>query len=211
VNIRRQAAPAPRARPRPSSIYARLLRLDLSVFEEVRAEPATLPTALSVVFCASLAAGLGTWLWGLQSAFEIDEIELFVKAVLIGSVFQTLTWLAVWVGGVYWVLRQAYGAEADFWTVARTMGFAFAPVAASLLIVLDLFAVPFGILSFGATLLLTNAAVQTAGDVEFREASVANLAGFAPFLIIMGVWANMAEIGNLGGLAPGILFFTLDL
>jgi len=40
---------------------------------------------------------------------------------------------------------------------------------------------------------------------------VANLAGFAAFLIVMGGFANIAEVGTFGGLAPGILFFSLDL
>jgi hypothetical protein len=38
---------------------------------------------------------------------------------------------------------------------------------------------------------------------------LANLAGFAIFLIFMGAAANIAKAGAFGGLAPGILFFSL--
>jgi hypothetical protein len=40
---------------------------------------------------------------------------------------------------------------------------------------------------------------------------VANVAGFSIFAIVMGGFANIYEIDSIGGLAPGIFFFSLDL
>jgi hypothetical protein len=90
------------------------------------------------------------------------------------------------------------------------MGFAFAPVALSVLIVIAGFAVPFGLLAFGITLLLMTAAIQYTAEIDQREAMTANLAGFAVFLAFMGMCANISEVARLGGISPGILFFSLD-
>ena len=191
---------------------SRLLRLDFGAFEEIRAEPWATTSAVLIVFGASLFAGLGSWLWAVQSPDfpSLDKTQVLIRSFLLGSIIQTVVWF-LWVYLVYQVLFRAYGLGADFVELVRTMGFAFAPVALSLLIVFAGFAVPIGMLAFAMALLLTNVAIQTATDAAVREATVANLAGFGAFLIVMGVFANIAEVGTFGGLAPGILFFSLDL
>ena len=57
--------------------------------------------------------------------------------------------------------------------------------------------------------LLTNIAVEQASGLNTRESMLANLAGFATFLIFMGAAANIAKAGAFGCLSPGILFFSL--
>jgi hypothetical protein len=190
----------------------RLLRLDFGVFEEIRAEPWATGSAVLIVFGASLCAGFGSWLWAVQSPDfpTLDRTQVFLRSFLVGSIIQTAVWF-LWVYLVYQVLLRAYGVSADFVELVRTMGFAFAPVAFSLFIVFAGFAVPIGMLAFAMALLLTNVAIQTTTDAGAREATVANLAGFGAFLVVMGVFANIAEVGTFGGLAPGILFFSLDL
>jgi hypothetical protein len=66
-------------------------------------------------------------------------------------------------------------------------------------------------LSLGVTFLFSNIAVEQASGLDTREATIANAGGFAAFLIFMGVAANVYEAGTFGGLAPGLLFFSLDL
>ena len=191
---------------------ARILRTDFTAFEEIRSERWATVAAIVVVLVSSVLAGFGSWLWALQhSEFrDIDGGEVFVKSLVLGSMVQTAVWL-LWVYLVYQVLARGYGAQVDFGELTRTMGFAFSPVALSILIAITNLAVPFGVLSFGITLLFTNIAIQQTAGTDARETTLANLTGFGAFVIVMGVFANIAEVGTFGGIAPGILFFSLDL
>jgi hypothetical protein len=186
----------------------RLVRLDFDAFAEVRANPSATSAAITVVLVASLFAGLGSWLWALQSF--VDDSDAFVRAFILGSLLQTVVWFS-WVYVVYLVLTQGYGARQDFGDLTRAMGFAFAPVALSVFIFIAALAVPIGLVSFGITLLFTNAAIQQVSDADLREATMANIAGFGVFAIVMGGCANIFETDSIGGLAPGIFFFSLDL
>ncbi len=188
----------------------RILRLDFSAFDEIRSERAATSAAILVVLTASVFAGLGSLFWALQYKGIDDEMEVVLKSLILGSIIQTAAWF-VWVYVASWILVHGYGVRLDFAELLRTMGFAFAPVGFSLLIVIQSLAVPFGIISFGMAILFTNIAIQQATDAEAREATMANITGFAVFAIAMGICANIAEVGSLGGLAPGIFFFSLDL
>ena len=187
----------------------RLLRLDLSAFEEIRSDPSATTGAVVVVLAASVFAGFGSWFWALQTD-GIDATEVFIKSLVLGSIIQTFVWF-LWVYLVYQVLVRAYGARTDFAELTRTMGFAFAPVSLSVLIAITVFAVPIGVIAFAMAILFTNAAIQAASDAEAREATMANITGFASFAIVMGVFANILEVSRVGGLAPGLFFFSLDL
>jgi hypothetical protein len=147
----------------------RLLRLDFSAFDEIRGDPNTTTSAILVVYIASLLAGIGSWLWAVQSRdFEgLDRTDIFVKSLVIGSFAQTIFWFA-WVYIVYQVIVRAYGSAVHFLDLIRTMGYAFAPVAISIFIAIGGFAVPFGLLAFGIALLLTSAAIQSAAEIARR-------------------------------------------
>jgi hypothetical protein len=194
------------------SWVGRLLSLDFSALYDIRVEPAATTSAVGVVLVASLLAGLGSWLWALQSTElrGIDTAEVFVKSLLLGSLIQTAVWL-LWVYLTYQVLVRAYGTRTDFPELTRIMGFAFAPVGLSLLIAVKGLAIPFGVIAFAMTILITNIAIQQTTNAGARESTIANLTGFTIFAIVMGVFANIAEVSTLGGLAPGIFFFSLDL
>lgn len=187
----------------------RLLRLDFTAFDEIRGDVHATTSSLLVVYGASLMAGIGSWLWAVTE-LKIDETEILIQSTIIGSFAQTAVFL-VWVYITHRVAARAYASATPFLELARTMGFAFAPVGLSLLVAIGPLAVPFGLLAFGMTLLLTTAAVQSATDLDPRDSIVANLAGFSVFVIMMGVLANISEVRNVGGIAPGILFFALDL
>jgi len=190
------------------SWLGRLSRLDFSVLAEVRANPSATSAAVVIVLVASLFAGLGSWLWALQSF--VDDRDAFIRSFIVGSLLQTVVWFS-WVYVAYVVLMRGYGARQDFGEMTRAMGFAFAPVALSVFIFIGALAVPIGLISFGIAILFTNAAIQQVSDADVREATIANLAGFGVFAIVMGGCANIFETGSIGGLAPGIFFFSLDL
>jgi hypothetical protein len=190
------------------SWLGRIFRLDFSAFAEIRANPSATTAAIVVVLVASLFAGLGSWLWALQNFG--DNSDTFIRSFLLGSVIQTVMWFS-WVYIVYLVLTWGYGARQEFGELTRAMGFAFAPVALSVLVFIGALAVPIGLISFAVTVLFTNAAIQQVSDAEVDEATVANVAGFGVFAVVMGGCANIFEVDGIGGLAPGIFFFSLDL
>jgi hypothetical protein len=192
-----------------SGWLGRLVRLDLSVFDEVRSDPSATPGAIVVVFLASVLAGIGSWLWAVQTD-GVDAAEVLVKSLIIGSILQTLAWF-IWVYLVFQVLARAYGARTDFYELIRTMGFAFAPVAMSVLIAITAFAVPFGVAALAGATLFSHFAIQSSSSAEPRQVLIANFVGFLSFAVVMGVLANIAEINTVGGLAPGLFFFSLDL
>jgi hypothetical protein len=190
----------------------RLVRFDYTVFEELRSDRSATPTALVIVLSCGVLGGIGTWLWALQhdDFAGVDVIEVLLKAVIAGSIIQTAVWFT-WVYITYMLVARVYGSAVTFGELTRVMGFAFAPVALNILVAIAPLAIPFGLLSFGATLLLTSAAVEHTAEVEPRQAMLATLAGFGVFLIFMGAFANVMEVATFGGLAPGLLFFSLDL
>ena len=192
-----------------SGWLGRLARLDLTVFEEVRSDPSATPGAIVVVFLASVLAGIGSWLWAVQTN-GVSAAEVFVKSLVIGSILQTLVWF-IWVYLVFQVLARAYGARTDFYELIRSMGFAFAPVAMSVLIAITAFAVPFGVAALAGAALFSHFAIQSSTSAEPRQVLIANFVGFLSFAVVMGVLANIAEINTVGGLAPGLFFFSLDL
>lgn len=192
-----------------SGWVGRILRLDLSAFDEIRADPTATSSAFVVVGGASVLAGIGSWVWALQ-ADPVDSGEVLVKSLVLGSILQTLAWL-LWVYLAYQVLTHAYGTRLVIHDLARSMGFAFAPVGLSILIAIQALAVPFGVVSLGMAFLLTNYAIERTAGIETQQAMLANVTGFTVFAIVMGILVNLFEVGTLGGLAPGLFFFSLDL
>ena len=190
----------------------RIARLDYTVFDELRSERSATPIAIFIVLVAGVIAGLGTFGWALQhdDFGGVNVMEVLLKAAVIGSIVQTGVWFA-WVYITYMLAARVFGSVVHFSELMRVMGFAFAPVALGLLIAIAPLAVPFGLLAFGITLMLTTAAVERAAEIEPRQAMLSTLGGFAVFLMFMGAFANVMEVATFGGLAPGILFFSLDL
>ncbi len=196
-----------------SGWLGRLIRLDVTIFDEIRSEPSATPSAIIIVFGASVMAGIGSWLWAVQWR-GVEATDVFIKSLVVGSVLQTLAWF-IWVYLVYQVLARAYGARVDFSELIRTMGYAFAPVGISILIAVVGFTIPFGVFSMTCAVLLTYFATESASSAEPRQILVANFAGFAVFAVVMGVLANIGEVSStggaqIGGLAPGLFFFDLS-
>lgn len=187
----------------------RLLRLDLTVFDEIRSDPSATPGAIIVVAAASVMAGIGSWLWAVQTR-GVEGGEVFYKSLVVGSILQTLAWF-IWVYFVFQVLARGYGARTDIFELIRTMGFAFAPVALSILIATPNFTLPFGVISLTGAVLLTYFAIRSSSSAEPQQALVANFVGFLFFAVVMGVLANIWETEHsIGGLSPGLFFFDLN-
>jgi branched-subunit amino acid transport protein AzlD len=191
---------------------ARLARLDLTVFDDVKDDAAATAPALAVMLVASFAAGFGSWLWWITLDFHgvsAKNGEALLKTLIMGGILQAALWL-LWVYIAAMLLSRIFGAGADLNRLIRTMGLAFAPMVITILMVIDILAVPFAVIALGATLLLSNAAIQASTDAEPRQVILSNLAGFLVFAIVLGLLGNVAQIHDLGGIAPGIFFVPLN-
>lgn len=193
-----------------SGWLVRLFKLDFSVFDDVRNERTATASAVLIVLGAGIIAGLGSWGWALQhDKYDgLDPAPVFLKTVVAGSLIQLLIWFA-WVYIAYVLSTRMFGAHVSFQELVRTMGLAFAPVALSIGVAITPLAIPFGVFSLAITFIFTNIAIEQASDLNTRESMLANLGGFGAFLVFMGAAANIAKAGAFGGLAPGILFFSL--
>jgi|DewCreStandDraft_2_1066082.scaffolds.fasta_scaffold00221_65 hypothetical protein len=200
-------------RQRGSEVYSggwlrRLLRGDMALFEDAQADPGATVPALAVVIGASLLSGLGSWLWWVFQT-DVGRLEVFLKSFLIGGLLQVLVWL-VWVYVAYQVLTIGFGTMVSFYGMVRAMGFAFVPMGLMVLMAVPQFTVPLAVIAIVATVLLSQLALQVVTDYDAPRAAVANLIGFAVFALVMGVLANIAEVRNIGGVAPGLFFFDLN-
>jgi hypothetical protein len=128
---------------------------------------------------------------------------------LLGSILQIGVWF-LWVYIAAMILSRGLGVAADLNRLLRTMGLAFAPMAIALLMFIAFFAIPFGIIAVGATLVLSYVAIQAATDAEPQQVMLANVIGFVIFAVILGILSNLSEVYNTGGLAPGLFFFNLN-
>ena len=187
----------------------RLVRLDLTVFDDVKDDVGATVPAMAVVPVASFVAGLGSWLWWVVQDAPGKDGEVFLKTLVLGGLFQAALWV-LWVYIAAMILSRLFGANADLGQMMRTMGLAFAPMVIAILMVIDILAVPFGVIAIAATLLLSNTAIQATTDAEPRQVVLANVAGFAVFAVALGILANIAQIYEIGGMAPGLFFISLD-
>ena len=187
----------------------RLARLDLTVFDDVKDDvSATVPT-LTVAVVASFLSGLGSWLWWTFQDFPKGGGDVFVKSFLMGSILQVGVWF-LWVYVAAMVLSKGLRVPADLNRMIRTMGLAFAPMGIAVLMLISFLTVPFGVIAVAATVALTYVAIQAATDAQPQQVMLANIVGFLVFAVVLGILANISEVYNTGGLAPGLFFFNLN-
>lgn len=179
----------------------RLVRLDTSIFDEVKEDPsATLP-AVFVMVASTLLAGVGGWLWWLTQDFG-DSGKVFFQSVILGSVFSVALWI-VWLLVAWVILTQLFREDADWQQMLRTMGMAGAPLSISALMFIPGIDFGIGLASIALFFGLTTIAIQATTAAAPARVLVANLAGFAVWGIVLGLLATSESF-----LAPGI--FLMD-
>ncbi len=179
----------------------RLLRLDTSVFDEVRQDPAATTPAVFVAAVSTLLAGLGGWLWWQVKGFG-DGGKVFLQSVILGSVFSVALWI-VWLLVAWVILTQLFREEADWQQMLRTMGMAAAPLALSVGMFIPGIDLGVALASIALFFGLTTIAIQSVTTANPARVLVANLAGFAVWAIVLGLLVNRDSF-----LAPGI--FLMD-
>lgn len=180
----------------------RLLRLDTTVFDEVRLDAAATVPSIVVAAAATFLAGLGGWLWWTVTQDFGDSGKVFVQSFILGSLFSIALWV-VWVLVVYTVLTQLFGAQADIQQLVRTMGLAALPLAISLLLFIPVLDFGIGLTSLALFFGLSFIAAQAATDASAGKVLVASAIGFAVWALILGILVTDDNF-----FAPG--FFLMD-
>ena len=177
---------------------ARLARLDEGVFAEVRDDKAQTLPALAVVVGAVLLAAVGGWLFLVIEYDGLSGGRIFVREFLLGGVFAVLLW-GVWGLAAELMLTQVYGVQVSRISMFRCLGYAAAPAAIMVLMLLTPIALAVGLVAIVAWWHLSGRAIAVAvpGASE-AQATMANLFGFAVFAVVLAV------LGNQAGMAPGV-------
>ena len=168
----------------------RLALLDTSVFEEVRDDERELRPALLVALCACLLAGLGAWLrWEVAGA---GATNAFVNAFVLGSLFLALTYGAATLL-IYVVMVQFFRTPVDLPAMARTMGYAAAPLGLSAGMFIPALYPFFALMPLALLLVAMIYAVQEATGAPPAQAVAACLIGFGFMALVLGVVASASS------------------
>lgn len=178
----------------------RLLRLDATVFDEVRQDPAATGPAVVVLVGSTLLAGIGGWLWWIVQGYG-DTGKLFLQSVILGSVFSVALWI-VWLLIAWVILAQLFQEQADWQQMLRAMGFAAIPLALSAAMFIPGIDLGVALASLVFFFGLTTIAVQSTTTANAARVLVANVAGFAVWAIVLGLLVSSDT-----WLAPGPFLF----
>jgi hypothetical protein len=178
----------------------RLLRLDTSVFQEVRQDAAATVPAVLVLAISTFLSGIGGWLWWAINDFEEieDATSVFWESVLVGGLFSIVLWL-LWLGVAWLVLTQLFREEARWQEMLRTMGMASFPLALSVAMFIPGLDFGIGLASIALFFGMTTIAIQAVTSADQARVLLANLAGFALWAILLGLFTTSERF-----LAPGI-------
>lgn len=188
----------------------RVLSFDESVYSEIAASEDRV-TPLVVLVISTLLAAIGGWLWLVLEFDGLSTSRIFVRELLLGSVFTVALW-AAWVYLASLYLRMRFAVEVPLATLAGTMGYAAAPWGLTLLMLIPGLSFGIGLIALAAWAFASREALRAAAAIDARQATGATLAGFAPLVLILGLLADQA------GMAPGVFvhaanpfeYFDLD-
>jgi hypothetical protein len=187
----------------------RLVRLDTSVFDEVRQDPTATIPAIVVAAVSTLLAGIGGWLWWTVQDFgELNGGgggEIFLKSVVVGSALSIALWV-LWLLVSWVLLTQVFREEADWQQMLRTMGMAALPLALSVVMFIPLISFGVALASIALFFGLTTIAIQAVTTANPARVLVANLAGFAVWAIVLGLLVSASD-DNVNPYAPGIFLY----
>ena len=172
----------------------RLARLDTTVFDEVRDDVNELIPALVTIAVSALLAGLGAFLF-VQVNFDSKPDGLFLRTFLMGGIFLALLY-GVWVLITYVVLVQVYKASADLQSLFRTMGYASIPLALSVLMFIPVLYPVFAIVPIALLFVMCVYATQSVTNADSTQVVIANLAGFAVMVLVLGIVATSGSYAD---------------
>lgn len=184
----------------------RLAMLDTTVFDEVRDDERELIPAIVIVAVSTILAALGAWFYLMvkaPSGISVDFGNVFVKEILLGSLFSIALWFA-WVAVVYVLLVQVFKEQTDVQMLIRTMGYAAFPLSISILLFITGAALGVGLVAMVIWFVMSTYAIQSTTSASSDHVVMANAAGFAVFAIVL------TFLGDQTGMAPGLFALSGD-
>ena len=179
----------------------RALSLEQAAFEEVRDDAAFTPFAGALAAAAFVAAGFGAYLWGVFNDVG-DKGEFFVDALILGSIFAVLLWLA-WVALSYVILSQIYRETVAPDALFRIAAVGAAPFALGLLVCIPGIGFGIGLLSIALMFFLTVFGLRAAfPSIAPRRVVLAVSAGFVVWALILPLLSSSDN-----PFSPGVFVF----
>lgn len=167
----------------------RLTLLDLGVFDELRFDASATVSAIGVAVASIALLGLGGWLWWVTTPGLGDDASVFLKTVVLGTLFGTGAWLG-WLLVIYAVLRQVSRVTVPIEQLLRTAGFAAAPLVLALGMLIPSISFGMGLLALASWAGMTHAALERTLGRGGGDVLAANLAGFGTWVIVMSLLAT---------------------
>jgi hypothetical protein len=180
----------------------RLVALDMTVFEDIRANPSATIPGILLVALATFLSGLGGWLWWVLRDLS-NGSDVFIKSAVIGSIIAIVLWTLAWVGLVYVLLTQVFRERVFLEQLLRVMGLAYTPVALSFLMFVPGVSLGIGIASLALAVGLANFAIQTVTTADAPRILVCNIAGFTLWACVLTLLAQYND-----PYAPGVFLFN---
>ncbi len=179
----------------------RALSLEQAAFEEIRDDAAFTPVAGGVAAAAIVVAGLGSYLWAVFNDVG-DKGEFFVDALILGSIFAALLWLA-WVALSYVILSQVYRETVAPDALFRITAVGAVPFALGLLVFIPGIGFGIGLLSIVLMFFLTVFGLRAAfPSIDPLRVVLAVSAGFAVWALILPLLSSPEN-----PFSPGIFVF----
>ena len=183
----------------------RLSRLDTTVFPELRADTTQTLMAVLVAVGAIMLSAVGGWLWLVTEGDGLSTGRIALREFFLGSVVTTALWFA-WIVIARSAMQALYGRQVDGGALLRTMGFATAPAAMAVVMIIPALSFGLALLSLTAWFMLsTSALAAVTPDATRREVLMANGVGF--FLFVMA----LSALADAGGFAAGAFVHGADL
>jgi|YNPNPStandDraft_1061719.scaffolds.fasta_scaffold23440_2 hypothetical protein len=157
----------------------RMVKFDAKVWEEIEHDEEANMEALVIVLAASLLSAIG-------SAVAQRSVGAFFATLISGALLNWLlwSWLTMFIG------TKLFQGQATFWEMARTLGYANAPVALGLLAVIPCLGVFIGLLGLVLAVVFGFFAVREALDLPTEKAIITIVIGWV-ILVVINVLLNI--------------------
>lgn len=173
----------------------RAARFDERAYTAVRDDPGANVYAFVMAAVSILLAAVGGWLWVSVKFDGFDGDRVILRMVVLGGLFTYAMWL-VWGLVVETVLTQAYRVPVDRMTLVRCTGFATAPAALMLLMLLQVLSLGVALVAMAAWFAANEHAIRAAVPAAPAGATtMANLAGFAVFALVLSLLGDAFGMG----------------